>query len=289
MDERCINCFSDGYSRLLKKFPITPTQEALFGEFFSKQIAECNNLSNPELQQILYRRLSEINGFHDPFAAEKRHSNQIALGLYDHWLLKVDSSDNGFDTALRLSIAGNIMDYGALSSFNLNGTIEMVMKSHFAIDQSHALQKKIEEAQSILYLGDNAGEIVFDKLFIKTMNRAGITYAVKGGPAINDATIEDAIAVDIQSVANVITNGDSAPSTILQHCSNEFQEAFKNADVIIAKGQGNLEGLLNIADNRIFFLLMVKCDVIAEILHVKKGSFVVYQAQTNITNQSIQP
>ena len=100
-------------------------------------------------------------------------------------------------------------------------------------------------------------------------------YAVRGAPVINDATMEDALQVGMDRVADILPNGYDAPSTIVENCSPEFRKIFNQADVIISKGQGNLEGLLGTADKNIYFLLMVKCEVIADALQVQKGDFVV--------------
>jgi len=127
-----------------------------------------------------------------------------------------------------------------------------------------------------LYLGDNAGEIVFDKIFIETIMHNNLTYVVRGASILNDATLEDAKNTGMDLAADVFSNGYGAPSTILRKCSREFQKVFQEADLIISKGQGNLEGLITHHDPRIFFLLMVKCDVIADLLQVQKGDFVVY-------------
>ena len=181
-----------------------------------------------------------------------------------------------FNIALRLSIAGNVMDYGANSSFDIHQTIDHVIEAELAIDHTKELREKIKEAKKILYLGDNAGEIVFDKLFIEIMMHHDVTYVVKGGPVLNDATIEDAIAVGMDLSADIISNGFDAPSTILSNSSQEFVNKFNEADLIISKGQGNFEGLAGYHDPRVFYLLMAKCDVISEILKVKKGSFVVF-------------
>lgn len=190
--------------------------------------------------------------------------------------MKVLESENPIDFALRLAIAGNIIDYGANDTFNISGTIDHVLKSDFAINDAVLLKRKIKESKKILYIGDNAGEIVLDKLFIETMMHNNVTYAVKGSPVMNDATMQDAIDVGMDWVADIVSNDYDAPSTILSQCSQEFLNTFDEADLIISKGQGNLEGLLEENNPKIFFLLMIKCDVIAEILKVKKGDFVVY-------------
>jgi len=150
-----------------------------------------------------------------------------------------------------------------------------VLKSDFSINHSYELKEALSNAKTVLYLGDNSGEIVLDKLFIETIMHPNLHFAVRGAPVINDVTIDDARYVGIYKVADVISNGYDAPSTIIDKCSEEFQKHFNDADVIISKGQGNLEGLLHKTHKTVFFLLMVKCDVIAEALGVKKGDFVV--------------
>jgi uncharacterized protein with ATP-grasp and redox domains len=119
---------------------------------------------------------------------------------------------------------------------------------------------------------------IFDKLFIRTMNHPDLNYVVRGGPILNDATMEDAEFAGMGEIARVISNGYDAPSTIPEKSSKEFQQYFEEADIIISKGQGNLEGLIALNDKRIFFLLMVKCDVISEFLKVEKNNLVVYNS-----------
>jgi hypothetical protein len=137
------------------------------------------------------------------------------------------------------------------------------------------LQKAIDAAKNILFLGDNAGEIVFDKLLIEQMPMDKISYAVKGFPIINDATMEDAIDTGMTGLVKVLDNGCDAPGTILELCSEKFQEVFRQADLVIAKGQGNYETLSGVNDKDIFFLLKVKCPVIAQDLECECGSIVV--------------
>jgi len=281
IDNRCVQCFLKTYRRLFKKFDVKNAEQELFLSAFQRIINENQNASHPEIQRELNRIFYKIMKVRDPFVEEKALSNRIALKFYDQWKPKVLSADKPFDLALRLSIAGNIMDYGANNCFDVHKTIENVLHASFAIDHSELLKNKIQKAKRIMYLGDNAGEIVFDKLFIETIKHPEVFYAVKNAPVLNDATMADANEIGINSVAKVISNGYDAPSTILTKCSNDFLELYHSADLIISKGQGNFEGLMNENDNRIFFLLMVKCDMIADILNVEKGSFIVFNP-TNI-------
>ena len=119
------------------------------------------------------------------------------------------------------------MDYGAAGSFDIQETIEHVLTAKFAIDRTKQLKQGIRQAKSILYLGDNAGEIVFDKLFIEIMRHPNLTYVVRGGVTLNDATLKDAESTGMMSVANVITNGFDAPSTVLEKSSGEFLDYYQ--------------------------------------------------------------
>ena len=275
MDSRCKTCFSNNYDWLLKKNPLSGCEALMFCAFFNGLIANGESKATPEIQREILHKLRSLNGVADPYFEEKQQSNRIACKLYGEWKPKVLVSANPFNLALRLAIAGNIMDYGANQVFDVQKTIEKTLHTDFAIDHSALLQQRIKEAKSILYLGDNAGEIVFDKLFIETIRHPNVIFAVKDAPVLNDVTVEDAKAVGMYEVAEVISNGYDASSTLLKKCSPDFLDVYRSADLIISKGQGNLEGLINEKDTRIFFLFMVKCEVIAERIGVKKGSLVI--------------
>jgi uncharacterized protein with ATP-grasp and redox domains len=232
-------------------------------------------LNSPLFARELHSLLRNYTGNNDPYKDEKKKYNDIALGLLPEMKRIVKRSHDPFNAALRLSIAGNIIDFAVNDNFNLHETLERVLKAPFAIDHSERLKAAIDKARSVLYLGDNAGEIVFDKLFIETVGHPHLVFAVRGAPVINDATLEDADYVGMSEVAGVVSNGFDAPSTVLSKSSVIFRKTFAEADLIISKGQGNLEGLIHQNDKRIFFLLMVKCNVIAEFLKVEKDSFVV--------------
>lgn len=274
IDIRCKDCFRRVYSRLLKKYDVsTEASENFMGELES--FVNTSTLSSPEIQRELHARLSKLLAVSDFFAEEKHLSNLMGMQLYHQWKPRVMADNYPFRTALRLSIAGNIMDYGASDTFNVEASIQRILDAPFAIDHAHLLETRIQNAKTVLYLGDNAGEIAFDKLFIETMGNKNLYFAVKSAPILNDVTKIDADFVGMNDVANVISNGYDAPSTVLQHCSTEFLNIFASADVIISKGQGNLEGLMGRHDGRIFFMLIVKCDAIAELLQVHKGDIVV--------------
>jgi len=275
-DYRCIYCLMRSYGNRLEKADIPFAQKERFTHSLLTILNEkWNDISAPECAhdiQDLYR--SYVND-PDPFREVKLESNDIALAMYGDLSRKVDESDDPFITALKLAIAGNIIDFAVNDSCDLDGTIDRVLRSELAVDHSLQLKQALERANRVLYIGDNAGEIVFDKLFIGQIAHPGLVYSVRGGPAINDATMEDADYTGMTSVARVISSGHASPTTDLSRSGEEFQRYFREADLIISKGQGNLEGLIGIPDRRIFFLLMAKCNVISEYLGIETGSFVV--------------
>jgi len=275
-DYRCFFCFARAFERMLEKEKLSSEVKKQFAiEMFGLFNNVKNGLSIPALSRELHFLLKQYSNNPDPYKEVKKQSNDLVLAMYPELKNTVFNSVNQFDSALRLAIAGNIIDFGISNDYDLQGTIDKVLNSNFAIDDSIELKQELLKAKMVLYLGDNCGEMVFDKLFIETMMHPNLIYAVRGAPVINDATLDDAKYVGMDIVADLISNGYDAPSTILEHCSAEFLEVFNRADVIISKGQGNLEGLLGKTKKEVYFLLMVKCDVIADALGVKKGDFVV--------------
>jgi len=242
-----------------------------------KEIADIDldNSYSPEITRNILAKMEEESIISDPYAKEKQQSNNEILKRYSEFKSLAEESENKFDTALRLAIAGNIIDFGPTHKFDVNGTIEKVLTSEFAIDHSKQLKQEIENAETILYLGDNCGEIVLDKLFLETIDHPNVWFAVREKPVLNDATKKEAIEVGIPEVAKIISNGDDTPSTLLHRVNPEFLEIYKNADLIISKGMGNYEGLMNQKDSRLFYLLMIKCPVIGEKIGAQKGDFVI--------------
>lgn len=277
-DYRCFYCFVKAFGKLLDKSAIPAADKEQFTiDMLALYQQERSDFSAPHFSKRLHQKLAEYTLCNDPYMNEKQESNDKALALYGPCRQMVLEAADPFDKALRLAIAGNIIDYAVHDQYDIEQSIQNVLNGHFAIDHSPELKKELKSAASVLYLGDNAGEIVFDKLFIETLMHPGLTYTVRATPIINDATFGDAEYVGMTDVAEVITTGDGIPSVSLSTCSEEFKSAFEQADLVISKGQGNLEGLLGKTNKNIYFLLMVKCNVIAEILQVRKGDFVVFK------------
>ncbi len=227
----------------------------------------------PETGEIIYRKISEITGNKDPYKNIKAKNIYHALNLYPSLKEKVEKSDDRLLTAIRIAIAGNIIDLGVNKEFDLVDDVEKILHQEFAICDYNFFTQELNKAKEILYIGDNSGEAVFDKILIEELGKP-ITFVVREIPIINDITRKEAEQIGIDKIAKIISSGTTAPGTILDLCNDDFIRKFENADMIISKGQGNYEGLSGI-DRSILFLLKVKCPVIARNIGVKENSIVL--------------
>jgi damage-control phosphatase, subfamily I len=227
----------------------------------------------PEISRDLYRTIRRISGSSDPYLEIKKRSIAQALRLLPRLRGLVEASPNPLVAAARISVAGNVIDFGVDGEFDLEKEVEAVLSRPFGIDDSGELPGAAKAARMILFVGDNSGESVFDRLLIERLGRP-VVYAVREGPIINDATREEAVLSGLADVAEIISCGSDAPGAILGRASKEFLRAYLEADLIISKGQGNYE-CLSEEQRPLFFLLKAKCGVIARDLGVGLGDFVI--------------
>jgi uncharacterized protein with ATP-grasp and redox domains len=235
------------------------------------------NVSPPEIAQVVHGLVKEITGESDPYREIKKKHNQTLLKLYSPLKEIVSNSQDRLLTATKMAIAGNVIDLGVQNEVkDLENTIYRLLSSDLVIDNHTDFKEALTNSHLIIYLGDNAGEIVLDKILIeelKSMMDIEIVFIVRGEPIINDATMEDAKLVGMSDLTRVISNGSDAPATILSQCSSEVLELFSKADMIISKGQGNYESLSE--EDRVFFLLKAKCPVVARELGVNVGDTIL--------------
>ena len=272
----CIPCIIDQTIKIARQLTQDEEKQELLLQKVLVTLSDISyQQSPPYLGREAHRVIRRVLDNHDPFLKLKREFNQVVRKLYPSLRDKVSSSSDPFACAIRLAIAGNIIDFGPPHHFELMKTIDQVLLKNPAIDDTASLKKDIEKASVILYLGDNAGETFFDKVLIEQMPPGEVYYAVRGSPVINDATSEDAYYAGLDQVAKIISNGSDAPGTILEDCSEEFKNIFERADLVIAKGHGNYETLNEVRGKRLYFLLMVKCKIIGRDLGCSVGDFVV--------------
>jgi hypothetical protein len=199
---------------------------------------------------------------------------------------KVSHSRDRLLTAVELAIAGNIIDYGARNTLDVEVELKRILREeHKTIKKGSSglfsypeFKRILKNAKTILYIGDNAGETVFDRILIEEIKNIyrdkRIIYAVKGRPIINDALTEDAHQCGIDKVAEIVSTGLGIPGTILSLCSKKFLRIYRDADMIISKGQGNFEAL---SEKRkpVFFLFMAKCPVVAKYVGCELGDIIL--------------
>ncbi|HBH47886.1 MAG TPA: hypothetical protein DDX98_04565 [Bacteroidales bacterium] len=276
MRPECYFCHIKTVQNLLNKFK--PSNSVAEDFIFSvhKILGNNRNMVNPKLATDIHRLAKQKLNAKDLYASEKLSANKLLLADYRYWRNYLDNNKNPFHTTVKLAVAGNIIDYGAHSvKGDFKEQIKSLLNASLSIDKSKELEKAIQQAKNILYLGDNAGEIFFDRLLLETIQHPNITFVTRGAPVINDITLDDAKQTGIDKLCKVIDNGFDAPSTLLEFCSEEFLQVYHNADAIISKGQGNFEGLMNENHPNTFFLLMAKCKPMAEMLSCNKNDLIV--------------
>jgi len=231
----------------------------------------------PELGTNVHRIVKRITGNEDPYKRLKEKCNTMASKLYPKLEPTVKNSKDPLLTAAKIAIAGNTIDFGPRMEINLRQAVEKMLGGELVINDIERLKKSALESKNILYLADNAGETFFDRTLIEELEKQNInvTYVVKGAPILNDATFRDAEMAGIDGVANVVSTGTDCVGVLFNECSKEFLKEFENSRLVISKGQGNYESLNDVKNKEIFFLLKIKCPIIAEDIGAKTGSIVL--------------
>ena len=279
----CIPCFT---RQVIDSLRVITSDEAVQEQVLRRVLGLASEMdlrqSPPAMAQKIHRIIRQLTKIDDPYKEVKTRFNAFALELYPGLQKLVIESEDPFETAVRLAIAGNIIDLGVKSSLEISEVERSIKESltvPFDTTNLDEFKNALVEAHNILYIGDNSGEIVFDRFLIEQIGPERITFAVRGKPVINDATIEDAHAAGLMDLVKVIDNGDDAPGTILESCSEEFRIHFEQSDMVIAKGQGNYETLSDV-DKNIFFLLRAKCPVIANHLDCNIGEMILHRSKS---------
>jgi uncharacterized protein with ATP-grasp and redox domains len=270
----CIPCFLD---QVLRAGRIATNDEKKIRELLDEAGVILRKIhiesTPPEIGRLIYRKVHEITGNVDPYKKIKNESTKKALMLYPSLKKTVEESRDNLLTAIRIAIAGNVIDFGVNRAFNIEEAIDEILEKDFAVCDYNKFKEDLTRANEILYIGDNAGECVFDRILIEEMKKP-VTYVVRDMPVINDATYEDAVQAGIDNVATILSSGTDAPGTLLKTCNSEFIKAYSNSEFIISKGQGNYEALSD-ETRPIFFLLKAKCHVIANDIGVNEGDIVL--------------
>ena len=239
----------------------------------------------PQIGSMIHSTIRDATGKSDPYREIKRIHNEQVLDMEGTLTDLIDGSSSPLSDALKLAAVGNLIDMGPERKWN---GMQDIFRDFTKKDTTHfdytSFEKSLKNAGTLLYLGDNAGEIVLDKILIGLLlreTRLDITYAVRGKPIINDATMEDARFVGMTDIVRVIDTGIDFPGVVPEACCGEFLDYFNGADMILSKGQGNYESLSE-EDKNIFFLLQTKCPVIADKIGCSVGNIVLKSQHTHM-------
>lgn len=276
-----LDCFPCFMNQALRAARIATTDERKIKKVIDEVGVMLQNISlestPPESGKLIYQKVHEITGNQDPYREIKSQSTKKALSLYPYLKNLVQNSENRLLTAIRIAIAGNVIDFGTNRTFDMETEIDTILTKDFGICDYDLFENALNETNEILYIGDNAGECVFDRILIETLSKP-VTYVVRGAPIINDATHADARQAGIDRVATLLSSGTDAPGCILETCSEAFIRIYNHSKLIISKGQGNYEALSN-QKKTIFFLLKAKCRVVADDVGLKEGDIVLKGSQ----------
>lgn len=273
----CLPCFYGQITRSLNYAGVTGERGRAIARKAEKVIEQASLEEVPARTTTLIHRILRDETGVDPYKQVKDAYNRIALEKLPALRLLAAGLPDRLEGGARAAIAGNVIDFGIYESIDLDRSIEESFRLPLSDIHYRAFHRAVGKANRILYLCDNAGEIVFDRVLIEVLRDAGkyVTAAVKGAPVINDATPEDALAAGLHECATIIDNGNDGIGTLLEACSQRFLDEFRSADLIISKGQANYETLVQTGDTRIFFLFKVKCPVVAAYLKRDNGDIML--------------
>lgn len=277
INEKCLPCL---INQVVKVANITncSNRDDLYHQVFEQLSKIDFNKSNPEIIGMIFELVKKHLNNEDPYQEIRQYYNNLFFQSYDDFDKKIDS----FKTAIKYAIIGNIIDFSPINNqeiTKIDDWFDNIDNLSLTIDHVDKLINDIKKAKTILYLGDNCGEICLDKLLLKRIKQLNpslkIYFGVRGKPVVNDSIESDAYEVDIDEYASIISNGDNSLGTILSRTSAQFNQIYQNCDFVIAKGQANFESLSE-ENKKIYFLLMVKCGVIAKYINVPEKSLVCY-------------
>lgn len=279
IDMRCLPCVVRQALRV-SELVHAPDTEAIMRELFAYLAGLDYSKSAPEIMGHVFAILKRQTGNADPYRETRLRYDDMMLDMEGELNARVSAAADPFMEAVKLAIAGNIIDFGPahdLASEDVMRALADSMAHELAVDDTAALIRDISGAKSLMYIGDNCGEICLDKLLIAQIRAINpdidIIYGVRGAPIVNDALMKDAMRVGMDGIARVMDNGDDSQGTVLERVSGEFYRAYKAADVVIAKGQANFESLMG-AEENIYFLMLVKCAIMADISHAPERGMV---------------
>lgn len=281
LDETCWDCFADSIRRLGSMLELPAERTAVLADE-ARRLAAASpaDWPPPRVARVIDAFLRERLSGDDLFRQAKDEANRHAEAVADDLRRRIAAASDPFALAARIALAGNVIDFAYRGSQDLPASVERQTAQSPVIDDTTRLHAELTMAKTVLYLADNAGEIWCDRLFIETFPAGPVvTFAVRDKPVLNDATLPDARAAGLPRVARVISSGSDAPGALLDLLNDETRHLLREADVVIAKGQGNFEALFGLADRPIYFLFLVKCGHVEKTIGRPIGAGIIWRWQ----------
>ncbi len=280
MEPECISCSFRQSERVLNFLRIDRDKKFDIIQKISKYYYKLKSFDDTPAYygSFVYQMISELTGVKDPYSELKDKYNKLILSYENEILNRIEQSNNKLYTALKYSAIGNQIDFGVDVEINIEKEISIIDNISFAIDDCEFFFKKLKTADKLILLADNAGEVIFDIIFLEEIHKfnknLNLIIAVKSAPIINDITLQDMKKIDYPKFIKIIGNGNGFVGTILKKCSEEFKKEFFDADIIISKGQANFETLNKFTKKDIFFLFKSKCAIVSNYLGVKTNDYI---------------
>ena len=279
LQKDCIECIYNQSKRVASFLNVSNKEKDKILQIAKKHIENFNfDLTPPHNATPMYQDIAKALHVKDLYASLKDEASKRALEFVPTCKEKIEKSNDKLLYAIKTAVAGNVIDLAAEVMYELDEELEKVYTTKFAIDDYELLKKKLETAKTLVYLADNAGEEIFDKICIEIIKELyphiKVFYFVRGEPIINDLTLQHAKKSSLDKVATLIDSGVPTPGYAIDLASSEAHEIFKSAECIISKGMGNYECLSEEKNFPIFFLLKVKCSVVASHVNANLGDII---------------
>ena len=265
----CITCIMNQTLKVSKLLDIDDVTAKILLDSSAKILMESSlEMTPPQIAKETYAKISEITGLDDPVSKSKEIATKQAL--------EVDTSIvQNLHDAIKFAVIGNVIDFGSQEQLDLNQTIQSHFHRAFGIDDFEAFEAALKEAKTLVYIGDNTGEHIFDKLLIETIKKRyaiEVYYFVRGKPIINDVTLKEATLLN--DTATIVDTGVPTPGFDLGYANTDSKRLFHQADIVLAKGMGNYESLYDVCDRTIYYLFIVKCSVVSQAIQQEVGELI---------------
>jgi len=272
----CISCILSKQEKLIRAFADEDKKSQYLNVVLEILYKHGRYESSPWLVEKINRLYEEYWGTGEDFTVAKHEYNQLLLSKEDEITTRIHASKDCIKECIKYVSAGNYIDFSAVANVNeqtFNDLLKKVDNESISEDEYLHFKKDLEQAKHLVYLTDNCGEIVLDKLFVQCLKETypdlKITVIVRGKDVINDATLVDAEEVGLTNIVSCIGNGNGAPGTVLKLLSEEARELLIDADLVISKGQGNFESLYGEGVNP-YFIFLCKCELFVRRFQLKQ-------------------